>query len=77
MNQQKLEIINDGQTVDEEFANSLEILDYCNQLNGRLTISFVGLIAKKDRVLFSFPKHYEVGEIKEEQIFCKIGRAHV
>ena len=70
MNQQKLEIINDGQTVDEEFANSWEILDYCNQLNGRLTISFVGLIAKKDRVLFSFPKHYEVGEIKEEQIFC-------
>ena len=44
MDQQKIKIINDGQTVDEEFVNSWEILDYCDQYNGKLTISFVCLL---------------------------------
>ena len=34
--EQKIKIINDGQTVDEEFVNSWEILDYCDQYNGKL-----------------------------------------
>ncbi|MDF9824454.1 hypothetical protein M2475_000828 [Breznakia sp. PF5-3] len=70
MNQQKIEIINDGHTVDEEFVNSWEILDYCDQYNGKITISFVGVIIKNKNILFSFPKYYKVAEIKEEQKFC-------
>ena len=65
MNQQKIEIINDGQTVDDEFVTSWEIPDYCDQYNGKLTISFVGVIIKNKNILFSFPKHYKVAEIKE------------
>lgn len=70
MNQQRIEIINDGQTVDDEFVTSWEILDYCDQYNGKLTISFVGVIIKNKNILFSFPKHYKVSEIKEEQTYC-------
>ena len=70
MDQQKIKIINDGQTVDEEFVNSWEILDYCDQYNGKLTISFVGVVIKNKNILFSFPKHYKVAEMKEKQDFC-------
>lgn len=70
MDQQKIEIVNDGQVVDEEFVNSWEILDYCDQYNCKLTISFVGVIIKNNQVLFSFPKHYKVTEIKENQSVC-------
>lgn len=70
MDQQKIKIINDGQTVDEEFVNSWEILDYCDQYNGKLTISFVGVVIKNKNILFSFPKHYKVAEMKEKQNFC-------
>ena len=70
MDQQKIKIVNDGQTVDEEFVNSWEILDYCDQYNGKLTISFVGVIIKNKHILFSFPKHYKVTEIKENQSVC-------
>lgn len=70
MNQQKIEIINDGHIVDKDFANFWEILDYCDQYNGKLKISFVGVIVKNKSVLFSFPKHYKVEEIKDNQISC-------
>ena len=60
MDQQKIKIINDGQTVDEEFVNSWEILDYCDQYNGKLTISFVGVVIKNKNILFSFPKQTSV-----------------
>lgn len=70
MGQQIIEIVNDGQMVDEEFVNSWEIFDYCDQYNGKLTISFVGVIIKNKRVLFSFPKHYKVTKIKDNQDVC-------
>lgn len=70
MDQHKIEIINDGQTVDDEFVNFWEILDYCDQYNGILTISFVGVIIKNKNILFSFPKHYQVTNLKENQRVC-------
>lgn len=30
MNQQEIQIVNDGQTVDKDFVNSWEIFDYCD-----------------------------------------------
>lgn len=70
MNQQNIKIINDGQTVDEEFVNYWEIIDYCNQYNNKLIISFVGIIIKNKNILFSFPKHYNIVEINEKQNDC-------
>lgn len=70
MDQQNIKIINDGQTVDDEFVNSWEILDYCDQYNGTLTISFVGVVIKNKNILFSFPKHYKVTDLKGNQSVC-------
>ena len=52
MNRQEIQAVIDGQTVDKDFVNSWEIIDYCNQFNGNLTISFVGAIIKKEKILF-------------------------
>ena len=70
MNQQKIEIVNDGQTVDKEFVFSWDILDYCNQYNGKSTIDFVGVIIKTGKILFSFPKHYNLLKNENSQYLC-------
>jgi hypothetical protein fgonA2_02319 len=70
MNRQEIQAVIDGQTVDKDFVNSWEIIDYCNQFNGNLTISFVGAIIKKEKILFSFPKHYRVEDDEYNQILC-------
>lgn len=67
---QKITIVNDGQTVDKDFVFDWDILDYCDQYNGKITISFVGVVIKADRVLFSFPKHYDVPVFESEQQSC-------
>lgn len=70
MNQQEFKIVNDGQAVDKDFVNSWDILDYCLQYNGSLTISFVGAVIKNNKILFSFPKHYQVDEMTDNQVSC-------
>ena len=70
MNQQEFEIVNDGQAVDKDFVNSWDILDYCLQYNGSLTISFVGAVIKNNKTLFSFPKHYQVDKMTDDQVSC-------
>lgn len=70
MNQLEFEIVNDGQAVDKDFVNSWDILDYCLQYNGSLTISFVGAVIKNNKTLFSFPKHYQVDKMTDDQVSC-------
>lgn len=69
MDQQIIAVVNDGQTVDRDFVRDWNIMDYCNQYNGSITISFVGAIIKNGKVLFSFPKHYKL-ENEEDKISC-------
>ncbi len=60
MNDINIVIKNDGEEIDEGFAKSWDIMDYCIQYNRKVTISFVGCIIKNNSVLFSFPKHYTI-----------------
>lgn len=62
-----IELINDGQSVSREFVNEWDIQDYCVQYKGNFTISFVGVILKKENVLFSLPKHYNLLDNKAAQ----------
>ncbi len=70
MNLMEEKIINDGEQITKAFANEWEILDYCDQYNGKITISFVGVVIKRDKILFSFPKHYNVALLDDEKIKC-------
>ncbi|MGL5042634.1 MAG: LlaJI family restriction endonuclease [Fusobacteriaceae bacterium] len=70
MNQQQFEIVNDGQTADKGFVQLWDISDYCNVYNGTITISFVGIIIKNGRILFSFPKHYCIPNEMDNIISC-------
>lgn len=70
MDQQQIEIINDGQSVDKDFVSSWDILEYCDRYNGNLSISFVGIIIKNNKVLFSFPKHYQVSDADINSVSC-------
>lgn len=63
--------INDGKEVRKEFVDNWNIRDYCNVYKRKITISFVGLVIHKDKILFSFPKHYDIKLINEdEKIEC-------
>lgn len=42
-------------------------LDYFDIKNGQAFVNFVGLILKKDRVLLSFPKHYDTKNLSDEE----------
>ncbi len=70
MNVNKIKIINDGCSISKVFANEWEIMDYCDQYNGDISISFVGVVVQKERMLFSFPKHYDIDIIDSEKIKC-------
>lgn len=66
-----IEFTNDGKEVEKDFVDNWNIRDYCDVYNRKITISFVGLVIHKDRILFSFPKHYDFREINnEEKIDC-------
>lgn len=67
-NQKKIELVNDGQVVDKNLVYSWDIFNYCTQYNGNFTISFVGVIIKNRKILFSFPKHYQVKKEDKNQI---------
>lgn len=54
--------INDGQEVNKNFVDYWGILDYCNHYNGKIFISFVGIVILRDKFLFSFPKHYNISK---------------
>lgn len=58
--------INDGQEVNREFTKDWDIIDHCGQYNGKTTISFVGFILYRGKILFSFPKHYTFSSNAEE-----------
>lgn len=53
----EFEVVNDGSEVDVTFANNWG-LPYFDVRNGKAFVNFVGMILAKDRVLYSFPKHY-------------------
>lgn len=60
MKDKNIEFINDGKKININFAVEWEILDYCTQYNGIITVNFVGIILKNNKILFSFPKHYNI-----------------
>lgn len=60
---ENIKIINDGDNVGKDLVNYWEIEDYCDILNNSIKISFVGVVVKKEKILFSLPKHYEVDNI--------------
>lgn len=66
MNINDVVIVNDGQNVTKNFIEHWGIEDYCHVNNNNITVSFVGIVIKKDDVLFSFPKHYNVENINDK-----------
>lgn len=60
MNDKNIKFINDGKKINIDFAIEWEILDYCTQYNSIITVNFVGIILKNNKILFSFPKHYNI-----------------
>lgn len=64
--------INDGKEVSREFMEKWGIEEYCDVYNKKSTISFVGIVIKKDNILFSFPKHYSYENLrcKDEGLLC-------
>ena len=64
------EIINDGDNLTESFCGEWDIYAYCDRYNERLNCSFVGMVVKKDNILLSFPKHYNVKKVtsREEKL---------
>lgn len=57
------EIINDGNELTESFCRKWDIYSYCDRYNEKLKCSFVGMVVKKDNILLSFPKHYQVDKV--------------
>lgn len=71
MDLNKILFTNDGKEVTKDFVDNWNIRDYCDVYNRKITISFVGLVIYKDRILFSFPKHYDSQSISEsDKIEC-------
>ncbi|WP_314039255.1 LlaJI family restriction endonuclease [Gemella morbillorum] len=67
----KIKFINDGQKVEKQFVEEWNIRDYCDTYDKKMTISFVGVVVYKEKILFSFPKHYSVGNLESnEKIEC-------
>lgn len=58
---------NDGKEVKKDFVDNWNIRDYCDVYNRKITISFVGLVIHKNKILFSFPKHYDFQSISEDE----------
>ena len=56
-------IINDGNVLSESFCREWDIYSYCDRYNEKLNCSFVGMVVKKDNILLSFPKHYNVKKV--------------
>ena len=65
-----IKIINDGNVLSENFCREWDIYAYCDRYNERLNCSFVGMVVKKDNILLSFPKHYNVKKVtsREEKL---------
>lgn len=56
-----IDIINDGEEIKNiDKYKELGILDYCNIYNKKATVGFVGVVIKKDKVVLSLPKKYEL-----------------
>lgn len=66
MKYKNIEIINDGKKIDKDFAIKWEILEYCTQYNNIIVVNFVGIILKTNKILFSFPKHYNICNKNDE-----------
>lgn len=67
MELKNIQYTNDGKQVDKKFVETWNISDYCDVYNRVITISFVGVIVFKERVLFSFPKHYSVENLSDKE----------
>lgn len=52
--------VNDGQSVSDDFIKEWDIRSYCDVYNNKSTISFVGIVIKKNGILYSLPKHYDI-----------------
>lgn len=59
MSVSEITLINDGDKLTKKFIQYWEIEEYCEIYNQSNLASFVGLVVKKNKVLYSFPKHYE------------------
>lgn len=65
----KINIINDGENITNDFIDKWNIYDLCNYYPNRKTINFVGIIIKRNDVLMSFPKKCHLNnETENEQI---------
>lgn len=51
--------VNDGQSISDDFIKEWDIRSYCDVYNNKSTISFVGIVIKKNEILYSLPKHYD------------------
>ncbi|WP_273497963.1 LlaJI family restriction endonuclease [Peptoniphilus rhinitidis] len=54
--------VNDGQPIYDDFMNEWDIRSYCDVRNSKATISFVGIVIKKNKTLCSLPKHYDIDD---------------
>lgn len=54
--------VNDGQSISDDFMNEWDIRSYCDVRNSKTTISFVGIVIKKNKTLCSLPKHYDIDD---------------
>ena len=68
MESKSVTIINDGKSITQEFMEQWEIEPYCRRYDNSISISFVGTVIKKECILMSFPKHYEVSYDLAENI---------
>ena len=59
-------IVQDGDQVKKEFAQHWGS-SYFNIFNGKAYVDFVGIILKKNEILFSFPKHFSFGELSSKE----------
>lgn len=65
----KINIINDGENITNEFIDKWDIYDLCNYYPNKNTINFVGIIIKRNDILMSFPKKCNLdNETENEKI---------
>ena len=63
----KINIINDGENITNDFIDKWNIYDLCNYYPNKNTINFVGIIIKCNDVLMSFPKKCNLNNETENE----------
>ena len=70
MKSKELIILNDGQEIKKSEAEELNIIEYCDVRNGKFTVSFVGVIIQREKLIASFPKHYDISSMDNSAEEC-------